>query len=78
MGLFDRFKSGATTTQKASAAVSPTQKGLTAEEWNDKGLALIKSGRSQEAFQCYDKVLKIDPQNAHALNYIAHGTRGKS
>jgi tetratricopeptide (TPR) repeat protein len=66
MGLFDRFKSGATTTQKASAAVSPTQKGLTAKEWNDKGFALKNLGRHQEAIQCFDTALAIDPRNVDA------------
>ena len=56
MGLFDRFKS----------SNAPTQKGLTAKEWRDKGDALAKSGRHQEALQCFDKALEIDPKNATA------------
>jgi len=56
MGLFDRFKSDITTTQQ----------GLTAGEWNTKGIALTNSNRLQEAIQCYDKALKIDPKDAAA------------
>jgi|GEM_PF-441768 len=56
MGLFDRFKS----------STAPTQKGLTAKELCDKGDALAKSGRDEEALQCFDKALAIDPQYAKA------------
>jgi len=54
MGLFDRFKS----------SNAPTQKGLTAKEWCDKGDALAKSGRHEEALLCFDKALVIDPRYA--------------
>jgi tetratricopeptide (TPR) repeat protein len=54
VGLFDRFKS----------SNAPTQKGLTAKEWCDKGDALAKSGRHEEALQCFDQTLAIDPTNA--------------
>jgi tetratricopeptide (TPR) repeat protein len=56
MGLLDRFKS----------SNAPTQKGLTAKEWCDKGDALAKSGRHEEALQCFDQALAIDPTNAIA------------
>jgi tetratricopeptide (TPR) repeat protein len=56
MGLFDRFK----------LSNAPTQKGLTAKEWCDKGDALAKSGREEEALQCFDKALAIDPKDAKA------------
>jgi tetratricopeptide (TPR) repeat protein len=73
VGLFDRFKSDKAPTQKATAAaqvtneIAPTQKRLTAGEWNDKGLALAKSGRNQEAIQYFDKALELDPKNVEAL-----------
>lgn len=44
MGLFDRFRS----------SNARTQKELTAAEWCDKGDALAKSGRHQEALQFFD------------------------
>jgi tetratricopeptide (TPR) repeat protein len=56
MGLFDRLKSG----------TAPTQKGLTSEEWCDKGLALHNSGRYQEEIPCYDMAVARNPQNASA------------
>lgn len=56
MGLFDRFKS----------STAPMQKGLTAKEWCDRGDTLAKSGRDQEALQCFDRALAIDPKNTTA------------
>jgi pentatricopeptide repeat protein len=50
MGLLDRFKSGN----------APTQKVQTAQDWCDKGDALAKSGRHEEALQCFDKALELD------------------
>jgi len=52
--------------QKASAVVSPTQQGLTAEGWNAKGGALYRLNRYQEALQCFDNALEIDPQYTFA------------
>jgi tetratricopeptide (TPR) repeat protein len=57
-------KTEATRVKKGTA---PTQQGLTAGEWNDKGLALAKSGRNQEAIQYFDKALELDPKNVGAL-----------
>ena len=34
--------------------------------WNNKGLALYKLGRYEEAIECYDRALQIDPDNAVA------------
>jgi tetratricopeptide (TPR) repeat protein len=57
-------------TQKASAAApvkketAPTQQGLTATEWCDKGYAL--SGEPAEAIGCFDKALELDPKNTRA------------
>jgi tetratricopeptide (TPR) repeat protein len=36
--------------------------------WNDKGTALSGLGRCYEAVQCYDNVLKIDPNYETSLN----------
>lgn len=47
MGLFDRFKSGTTATQEASAAA-----------WAQKGAELNKRDRHQEAIPCFDEALE--------------------
>lgn len=57
MGLFDRFKTDGT-----------TKKGPTAKEWFDKGKALTRSDPN-EALQCYDKALAIDPQDADVWSW---------
>jgi len=56
MGLPDRSKSGS----------APTQKVQTAQDWCDKRDALAKSGRHEEALQCFDKALELDPGYAKA------------
>ena len=33
----------------------------TAEDWNDKGRALYKQGKYEEAIKCFDKAIEIDP-----------------
>jgi tetratricopeptide (TPR) repeat protein len=66
------MKAGTAATQNGDAAArvtketAPTQQGLTALEWRDKGVALLKSGRRQEALECIDKSLAIDPKDAGA------------
>ena len=38
------------------------------EAWNSKGTVLEKLGRYEEAIQCYDKALQIQPHFTAALN----------
>jgi tetratricopeptide (TPR) repeat protein len=62
MGLFDRFKPD-----------TAAQKGLTAKEWCDNGRAALNTlGRPQEALQCFDNALKLDPKDADA--WVGKGT----
>lgn len=71
-GVFDRFKSGTTPTQKASAGVrvkkqrAPIQQELTAKEWSNKGASLNDLGRHAGAINCYNKALEIDPRHVYA------------
>jgi tetratricopeptide (TPR) repeat protein len=51
------------------SGTAPTQQGLTAKEWHDKGYTLYALGRYQEAIQCCDKALAIDPRYAIAWFY---------
>ena len=37
------------------------------QTWFEKGLALGKNGKHEDAIECYDKVLEIDPLNEMAL-----------
>ncbi len=39
---------------------------MTAEEWHDKGIALSRLGRYEEALDAYNKALEINPQYAKA------------
>ena len=48
------------------SGTAPTLQGLTAKEWCDKGIALLKSRCYQEALPFFDNALKIDPKNATA------------
>ncbi|HIQ39504.1 MAG TPA: tetratricopeptide repeat protein [Methanothermococcus okinawensis] len=34
------------------------------EAWNNKGIALSRLGRYEEAIECYDRALEIDPKNS--------------
>ncbi len=38
--------------------------------WKDKGLAFLMLGNKDEAFVCFEKVLKLDPQNSTAENKL--------
>ena len=37
------------------------------EAWNNKGVALHRLGRAEEALECYERSLTIDPENMDAL-----------
>ncbi|MBC2746079.1 MAG: tetratricopeptide repeat protein, partial [ANME-2 cluster archaeon] len=37
-----------------------------AEVWYNKGIALRKLGRADEALACYDEALDINPRDANA------------
>ncbi len=39
-----------------------------ADLWNNKGYALYKLGKNDEAITCYDKAIEIDPNSASAWN----------
>ena len=39
-----------------------------ADAWNNKGYALAKLGRYEEAIRCFDKAIEIDPKHAVAWN----------
>jgi len=39
-----------------------------AKEWYDKGVAFGNLGKLQEAIDCYDRALEIDPRYAKALH----------
>jgi Flp pilus assembly protein TadD len=47
--------------------VSTNQSDL-AEDWNNKGLALVKQGKYDEAIKCYDEAIRLDPNPAGAWN----------
>jgi tetratricopeptide (TPR) repeat protein len=49
-----------------SEAPPPGGGELNAWEWNNKGVALSRLGRYQEALECYNEALEIDPGNALA------------
>jgi lipoprotein NlpI len=39
------------------------------EFYNKKGLDLVTSGKNEEAIECFNKVLELNPENEEALNY---------
>ena len=40
-----------------------------ADEWIEKGRKLGGLGRDEEALECFNKSLEIEPENAYALSY---------
>jgi tetratricopeptide (TPR) repeat protein len=52
--------------KSVQSGTTPTQQELTAEELSDKGYRLAKSGCPQEAVQCFDTALAIDPRYVYA------------
>jgi tetratricopeptide (TPR) repeat protein/tRNA A-37 threonylcarbamoyl transferase component Bud32 len=46
----------------------PQMKGLEDWEWVFKGISLDSIGRHEEAIQCYDKALVLDPRNTDSWN----------
>ena len=48
---------------------------LNSDEWYDKGLESIKLGQFEEAINCFDKVLEIDPQKIIAWHDKASALR---
>jgi tetratricopeptide (TPR) repeat protein len=52
--------------KSVQSGTAPAQQGLTAKEWCAKGAALYESGRFQEALPCFEKALKINPQDESA------------
>jgi len=47
---------------------TPTLNGKTAEFWNNKGGSLAALGRHEEAVDCYEKALAIDPDDVITLS----------
>jgi len=39
---------------------------MTAEEWYNKGVTLVRAGKLQEALEAHDKATKLNPQYAGA------------
>jgi tetratricopeptide (TPR) repeat protein len=62
MGLFDRFKSGTTATQKASDA-APVKKGMVppVDELMREAWHLLSADQPKQAMKVYHQALKIDP-----------------
>jgi len=48
----------------------PERKELEAWEWSNKGLSFNSLGHYDEAIQCYDKALEIDPHDSDTLSNI--------
>lgn len=43
-------------------------KDKSADEWNKQGIASINDGKFDESIKCFDKALKLDPQNTTYLS----------
>jgi len=69
LGRVDRYQEAIQCYDKA-LAIDPKNTGA----WNNKGLALTKSGCYQEAHECFDKSLAIMPGNnsAQHLKFVAN------
>ena len=40
--------------------------------WSIKGLALTQLERYEEAIECFDEAIRIDPENYNALPLLCH------
>ena len=45
-------------------------------DWFNKGFSLAELGKHNEAIDCYDKVLEIDPNSVYAWNGKANALNG--
>ncbi len=52
-----------------------TTRADSAVEWNHKGIDLRKLGRYQEAINCYDRVLELDPEDPDTWNNKGYALR---
>jgi tetratricopeptide (TPR) repeat protein len=53
---------------EAALKITGPAEDLSTEEWNNTGVALHQKGRNEEALPCFDRALRIDPKNHHALH----------
>ena len=52
--------------QTGEIVTLPKKEEMDSREWNNKGISLRNISRYQEAIDCYDRAIKIDPMNAGA------------
>jgi tetratricopeptide (TPR) repeat protein len=59
------------TATSASSSITNTESSAakSAEDWWDKGVALYYSGKNDEAIECYDEAIRLDPKYAMAWHY---------